>query len=799
MKRKNVILLLGLLLMQQLTIVSTDHLQAQPAAFDAYNVVWETPSARSADAMPAVGGSIGCNVWVENGDLLLYAQQSGAFDKNYEFNKMGRFIVKLDPNPFAEGARFRQELKLRQGYVEITANHPSNGKVTVKVWVEINRPVVHVDVDTDRPIGMAATYETWRYKDELIPATKDPLTSDRRASIYDFDGYQVDMDKKADVIEPGKGSITWFTDNGTLFNAVDFAVKIEDLEPVKDQVWNPLRNLISGGLMRGDGLEYSGTSEGTYCQVPYKAWTYKSRTASRSHHLDIFGQVENSKSPAPWKAKLAGMANAKQDRSKLQAETQAWWAQFWNRSYILVNPGKGPGDKAWRLGRNYNLFRYQLGGNVNGKALTKFNGGNLTYDVKWSNEKNAEFPPDFRRWGGGTHTLANTRFLYWPLLKSGDFDVMLPLMETYRTGLVNATLRTRYYWGHNGASFGEQVQFSGLPLASHYGFAEKGFDWTIRPKNFEKGEQSNAWVSTLYNGQLEISYMVLEYHRFSGKDISAYLPFIHACVQFYDEHYRMINKRLTGKELNGEGKLVFYPTTPGEQSLNSTNAADIISGLTAVLRRLLETKELALTAEQRNYYAEVLSRTPDLPVAKEVVDGKERTFLKISLYDDKMTSGFFMNMYATWPFDLIYKGSDRFEWAYDTWTLKMGARAKEAYIGHRPGVIYSARLGLTEEARSTISNKLDDSKIDRFPTFWGPGVDWPPDHNWGGGAIIGLQEMLMQTPGQTIRLLPAWPKDWDVDFKLNAPYNTTVEGRVVNGELRDLKVTPPERMKDILQ
>ena len=769
------------------------------ASFEAYNVVWDTPSTRSADSMPVGGGGIGCNVWVENGDLLLYAQQSGAFDKNYEFNKMGRFRIRLSPNPFAAGGTFRQELKLRQGYVEITANHPSSGKVTVKVWTEINRPVVHVDVDAERRIRMSATYETWRYKDEPLPAQRVRPTTDRRASIYDFDGYLVDMDKKADVIEPGKHSIIWYTDNGTLFNAIDFAVGVEELEPVKAQLWDPLKNLISGGLMKGDNFEYSGASEGIYCQIPYKAWTYRSRTASKSHHLDIFGQVETSESPAPWKTKLAGIANAKQDRAKLQGETQAWWAQFWQRSYILVNPGKDASDRAWRLGRNYNLFRYQLGGNLNGKAPTKFNGGNLTYDVKWTWEKHADFPPDFRRWGGGTHTLANTRFLYWPMLKSGDFDLMFPLMEVYRTGLVNAMMRTKYYWGHGGCSFGEQVQFSGLPLASHYGFAENGYDWTVRPKDFEKGEQSNFAVSTLYNGELEIAYMMLEYHRFSGDDITPYLPFIHACVQFYDEHYRMINKRRTGKELNDEGKLVFYPTTPGESKLNSTNAADIISGLTAVLVTLLEMKELPLTPEQRNYYAEVLARTPDLPIAKKVVDGRERTFLKISLFDDRTVSGFFMNMYATFPYDRIYKGSDRFDWAYDTWTLNMPKSAKEAYIGHRPGVIYSARLGLTDEAKSTISNKLDDSKTTRFPTFWGPGFDWGPDHNWGGGAMIGLQEMLMQTPGKTIRLMPAWPKDWDAEFKLNAPYNTTVEGRIVSGQLVDLKVTPPERMKDVVR
>lgn len=64
--------------------------------------------------------------------------------------------------------------------------------------------------------------------------------------------------------------------------------------------------------------------------------------------------------------------------------------------------------------------------------------------------------------------------------------------------------------------------------------------------------------------------------------------------------------------------------------------------------------------------------------------------------------------------------------------------------------------------------------------------------------MIGLQEMLMQTIGDDIRLLPAWPQDWDVDFKLHAPHKTTVEGRVRNGAFVDLKVTPASRENDVV-
>jgi hypothetical protein len=106
-------------------------------------------------------------------------------------------------------------------------------------------------------------------------------------------------------------------------------------------------------------------------------------------------------------------------------------------------------------------------------------------------------------------------------------------------------------------------------------------------------------------------------------------------------------------------------------------------------------------------------------------------------------------------------------------------------------------LGLTKEAADLCVKKLRDSGR-RFPAFWGPGFDWTPDHNWGGSGAIGLQEMLMQTTDKRISLLPAWPKDWDVEFKLHAPQQTVVEAKVKEGKIVSLKVTPESRRRDVV-
>jgi hypothetical protein len=60
-----------------------------------------------------------------------------------------------------------------------------------------------------------------------------------------------------------------------------------------------------------------------------------------------------------------------------------------------------------------------------------------------------------------------------------------------------------------------------------------------------------------------------------------------------------------------------------------------------------------------------------------------------------------------------------------------------------------------------------------------------------------LQAMVLQADGRRIFLLPAWPKDWDVEFKLLAPERTVVEGVYRNGKIESLSVIPKARRADV--
>ncbi len=105
---------------------------------------------------------------------------------------------------------------------------------------------------------------------------------------------------------------------------------------------------------------------------------------------------------------------------------------------------------------------------------------------------------------------------------------------------------------------------------------------------------------------------------------------------------------------------------------------------------------------------------------------------------------------------------------------------------------------MAEETRKAIvSRARSHDRNERFPAFWGPNYDWTPDQDHGGVLMKTLQAMLLQTDSPRIFLLPAWPKDWNVEFKLHAPQQTVLEGVYRDGKMQSLRVTPEARRADL--
>jgi len=772
-----------------------------------YNIVWDRPSQDSSESMPAGGHDIGLNVWVEDGELLVYLQRSGCIAENSEYLKLGRMRVKVTPNPF-EGGPFRQELVLCEGRVEIAGQLEGSGTtepVTIQVWAEALRPIVHIEVTAGHAIDVLASYENWRGSEQLIP------DADRRRSCFTLDKYPGEVRLGKDTVSHLRDTVLFYHRNPEDGLLPDLLIKQQGLEKHRGEIADDLTGRTFGGMVGGPGFRGAGTTGGTYQATPFAAWHLSSKQAARRHHLRMVTHVAQTSLLEDWQSELQERWNDSDgDLEQAREATHAWWAEFWDRSWIAIDPDHpDPDCKPWRAARNYALFRYQLGCNAFGEYPTKFNGGNLVFDPCLV-RKNRPYPPDWRDWGGGVFTAQNQRLVHWPMLKAGDFEAILPQLELYRKGLPAARARVAAHFGHEGALYSEYASASGLALGCGWGWSEggrkRGEEVPLGDSRVdgahgygaivEKGVMANPAISYHWESQLEHAYMALEYHRFTGKDVERYVPFIESSLVFFDEHYRMRERLRSGeeRELDADGKLVIFPSTSCESYRGAKNPADVIAGLQACLTSILELDDAVLRLRDKAYYQGFLGRLPDFTYAE--VEG-DRVFQPAESWKryQNVECPQFYPLFPFNRFDLLGRDRDLLPVFRNTW--KHGSFPKNMVISWHQDGIFFARMGMTSEAADYNLRKLDDSPR-RFPTFWGPGHDWVPDHNWGGSGMIGLQEMLMQTPGRAIHLLPAWPKEWPVDFRLRAPEQTIVTGKVRGGKLVELDVQPPARREDVI-
>lgn len=729
-----------------------------------YNSIWTTQSKGSHESMPCGGGDIGLNVWVENDEVLFYISRSGSFDENNTLLKSGRVRLKLIPNPFKVD-NFKQELNLEKGNIEICA-----GNTTLDLWVDVHNPIIHIEINSPNKIETEVIYENWRYKDREIRKGEGNQNSYKWA-------LPEGLTTKSDSFELEKNGLYFYHKNKSP-SIFDVTVVQQGLDSVKGDLYNPLNNLIFGGKLWGDNLKFNHSGNDVYSGTDYKYWCFSSVKPAESHQVYITLHSEQQKSISKWRDKLNKMS-LKAFNSSAKKETVKWWGDFMKRSFILIDKNK-EGSESWKIGRNYQLFRYMLACNAYGDYPTKFNGGLFTFDPIFVDSTQA-YTPDYRKWGGGTFTAQNQRLVYFPMLKSGDYDMMKSQFNFYLRLLGNAELRSQVYWNHNGACFTEQMENFGLPNPSEYGWKRPGY--------FDKGIEYNAWLEYQWDTVLEFCLMILDSHDYNNEDIDTYMPLIDSCLVFFDEHYKWLAEKRGRELLDQNGHLVLYPGTACETYKMAYNATSTIAALKVVLEKRIAVSELSDKAK----WEAMLSSIPPISLRRE----NDREMISPAKLWERINNVESPQLYPVFPWRIYGIGKENIQLAVNTYKYDSDVLKFRSHVGWKQDNIFAACLGLTEEAKRLTMLKMSDGPF-RFPAFWGPGFDWAPDHNWGGSGMIGLQEMLLQTADNKIYLFPAWPKDWDVHFKLHVSGNTTVEAELVNGKLEKLKVLPSSRMIDIV-
>lgn len=724
------------------------------------NVVWDSPSENAHGSMPLGNGDVGINAWVEgNGDLVFYVSKTDAWNENAILCKIGRVRVKFDP-PLAVKGSFRQELKLRDGLIEIEVGE-QNAAAKIRLWVDADQPVVRMDAESAVPVNCRVEAELWRLRELPLSDMDEYSHGDGKNPL----AQSYNLRTLPDVVVPDAGPrLVWYHRNTRSVYPV--CLEVQHLEALKGKFADPLLNHTFGASVRGVDMERDG------------AKTLKSTKPAKRHQLSVCVLAERAETPDAWLRDLErveqGALRVSFERARQVSAT--WWQAFWNRSWVFVGAPAGAAAPAPppELTQGYVLQRFMNACSGRGASPIKFNGSIFTVEKQpGASPDTPEGCPDWRCWGG-PYWFQNTRLCYWPMLASGDFDMMEPWFRMYREALPLSKARMdAIYKFKEAASFQETMHFWGMPNNRDYGWGHGG------------PEPGNVCIHRYWSGGMELTAIMLDRYDFTRDEKFArntLVPLADPIIAFFDQYWQ---KR------DANGKIVFDPAQSLEALPWTVNPMPEIAGLRFILPRLLTLPKSVTTETQRARWTRILNELPPLPVAE--VNGVKLLRPSGSYRPGQGNFSENPELYAVFPYRLFGVGKPELDMARVTYE----ARTNRTNYGWCQDSIQAACLGLGDEAGRQVAARATSHRAYRFPAMWS-GFDWIPDQDHGDNILTTLQFMLLQADGKRLYVLPAWPRDWDVSFKLHAPMNTTVEGVFKAGKLERLTVTPKARAKDVV-
>jgi len=429
------------------------------------------------------------------------------------------------------------------------------------------------------------------------------------------------------------------------------------------------------------------------------------------------------------------------------------------------------GDDAFVVSRAYVLQRYIAACAGRGRYPIKFNGSLFTVPAPGQ-----PGDADYRRWGPG-YWWQNTRLPYYPMCAAGDFEMLQPLFRMYGRDLMPLfRFRTRRYLGHDGVFIPECIYFWGDIFTETYG-------WQPFAERADK-LQASGWHKWEWVSGLELAGLMLDYYEHTeDADFlqQTALPAAQEILTFFDQHYK------TGPD----GKLHMHPAQALETWWDCVNPMPELAGLHAVTARLLALPEQLTTPAQRAFWHQLRAKLPELPTLR-TEDGKTMLAPAREFKNKRNIEN--PELYAVFPFRLFAIDKPNIQYAVEA----LNRRKDRGALGWRQDDVFMAYLGLADEARQYVVRRARSKHAaSRFPAFWGPNYDWVPDQDHGSILLKAVQAMLMQSDGRQIYLLPAWPKDWNAEFRLHAPYRTVVSGKVEGGKLVRLDIEPASRRSDV--
>ncbi len=721
------------------------------------DVVYVTPSVQPWEAMPTGGGDLSAMVRFD-GDLHLHLTKSDAwgFQAPPEAKPGTRYFNNVSPGHIrvvfgaagkaAAKHRFRQRLDLYHGRVVVEVGE-EDSPARIMVWGHPRRKLLVVEMaDPKGHLGVPRVeLSEWR-ETMALGASVNTLTA---REVHE---------------RPARPHLA----NTGMQDYFD-----EGHDPLKG------RGLaVAVGVDPGMPTDAT-TREGTASFVVPE---------SAADHFTLFVAAAVTPSGSgedPLDVAKRSLAEAKDaSPDALRAEHRAWWRDYWRRSFLRIT---SQDDSAERLCAAYHVHLYTLGCVNRGPVPAKWDGGP------------GLIRGDERTWGLA-EWVQEIRFTFMPLYAANRIEMARGLCDHYTQMADYLRGQTQIMWGLPGVWIPETV----LP----WGHAE---DWILKDDGrgavsktyrrwdpttapFGEFELYNPYVGLLFTAGLEVCHHYLTYYDHTGDEAflrqQAY-PMIRDVCAF-------VGSLVRKGEDDRYDRYHLDPANALETWWSVRDPADTLDGIRAVFRRFIALSEQrGQDSDLRGRCAEILTRLPEPSLGLWSADG--RIDPSVDVYapaaskdrDPARRNSENPQLYRVYPFGLSGIGSADYERAKRTFDHRICPVER----GWSMDAIWAARLGLAEQARELAAAHA--AKFNRYryggwdsgdSNVFPGGLSVVPFTDAGGLSAFALQEMLLQSHGGIVRVLPAASRRWSGIFRLRARGGFLVAADFVEGRCRFIEI-----------
>ncbi len=711
------------------------------------DVLYTQSSSEPWEAMPVGGGDLSAMVYCSGAQLDLHLTKSDCwgFQLPPDAAAGGRFFNNVSPGHIRlllgqraaslADARFRQRLDLYRGRIIIELGPPDGG-VSLTVWGHPHRKFLMIEIHDPGHLLSPIEVQLTQWRDSMqvmaTPNTLEAMEIHQRPA-------------RPHLVNTG----------------------MQDFFHVKDDPLAGRGTALCIGVGDASGQNCAVGPDGRSAQMQVRP------DDGGQYQLVIAAAVTPHGDPLAAAREELRMALAA-PLSQWQAEHERWWQEWWGQSSLRM---ESPDRLADWLCAAYHVHLYTLACVNRGEVPCKWDGGA------------GLMRGDERTWGLA-EWVQEIRFTYLPLYGANRLDMARGLTRHYTQMQPYLLAQTKQMWGVAGLWIPETV----LP----WGHAEDlvlqegptdGFflPWDPDHARYGKFHRFNGYVGFLFTAGLEVCHHYLLYYRYSGDEEflrSEAYPTLRGVCQFIAS--------LLHKENDG-----FYHLEPAnalETWWMVRDPADTFSGIQAIFPEFVRLAErYGLDGELREQCREILAHLPPPTLAHWDRDGGVDS--ESNTYAPAATKGTILEarnfeipaLYRVFPFGLSGLDSPDIELTRATFARRIYGITNSWSLD----AVWAARLGLTEDAERLLREHAGRYNRFRYGGWSSsnssvfPGdLSVAPYMDGAGLSALAVQELLLQSHGGVIRVVPAVPPTWSGIFRLAAENGFLVSADVAQGRLR---------------